>query len=232
MSSEQLCQILGALLSEDNSTRNQAEAAFSSWKKTDADGLLRLLLRVLREVHEDHVRQQAAVVIRNVLRDFIFHRPDSVWPHISAECKQLIKSQLLNVLETEGQKAVRRSICDTVADLAGELIGEWPELTVRLMQLVGNNQKPSSQAAGLKILAELVPQLSSLLRANPMGFAHLVASCAKSGDAEVRYECLAFVTSLIMTENRSIWKHLQVITPDMITGLKVLLDQRLDDAAV
>lgn len=229
----QLCQLLDCFLSKDNNVRQQAEAAFNNLKQTNSDGLIRGLLAILRDSQESHVRQQAAVAIRTVLRDFILHRSDSIWAQLTTETKQVLKTELLYSLEVEPTKAVRRSVCDTVADLAAELSagGEWEELNGKLMQLV-ESSKPACQAAGLKILADLVPQLSELIRSNTAGVARIVSATAKSEDPDVRYEALCLITSLVQSEPRSVWKNVQGTLPDIIAGLQALLRDGLDDAAV
>lgn len=229
----QLCQLLDCFLSQRNSVRQQAEAAFNNLKQSNPDGLIRALLAILREDPKSYVRQQAAVSVRTVLRDFILHRSDFVWTQLTAETKQILKSELLNSLEAEPIKSVWRSVCDTVADLAAELsvAGEWPELNSRLMQLV-ESSKTTCQAAGLKILGDLVPQLSELIRNNTAGVARIVAACAKSEDADVRYETLCLITSLVQSEPRSVWKHMQAAVPDIIAGLQALLVEESEDLAV
>lgn len=229
----QLCQLLECFLAKENNVRQQAEAAFNNFKQTNADGLIRGLLAILRENSEGHVRQQAAVAIRSVLRDFILHRADSVWTQLTPDTKQVLKLELLNSLEIEPVKAVRRSVCDTVSDVAAELAtaGEWPELNTKLMQLV-ESPKPQCQAAGLKILGDLVPQLSELIRSNTTGVARIVAACAKSPDPDVRYECLCLVTSLVQSEPRLVWKHVQGALPDIIAGLQQLIQGGNEETAV
>lgn len=229
----QLCQLLEWFLSQENNVRQQAEAAFNSFKQNNPNGLIHGLLSILCENPEIHVRQQAAVAIRTVLRDFILHRTDSVWTQLTAETKEVLKVELLKSLETEPAKTVRRSVCDTVSDLAAELAaaGEWPQLNTKLMHLV-ENPKPACQAAGLKILGDLVPQLSELIRSNTAGVARIVVACSKSQDADVRYESLCLVTSLVQSEPRSVWKHVQCALPDIMTGLEQLLQTGAEDVAV
>lgn len=58
------------------------------------------------------------------------HTPPNAHQHHHHHTQAAIKSELLKGLVEEGEKSVVHKVCDTVSELAAELLdkGEWPEL--------------------------------------------------------------------------------------------------------
>jgi hypothetical protein len=62
-----------------------------------------------------------------------------MWESMSAEGHVALKSRLLDALERETERSIRRNVCDTVSDLAiGTLSSEqpWPEMYMKLDEWV------------------------------------------------------------------------------------------------
>lgn len=62
----------------------------------------------------------AAVLLRRLLSSAF----EEVYPSLPTDVQNAIKSELLLVIQLESQSTMRKKICDIVAELARNLIGE------------------------------------------------------------------------------------------------------------
>jgi hypothetical protein len=99
-SAAELETVLAALLSADNGTRNQAEAAIRGYVRTPAS-IEPMMVMVGTSVHAS-VRQMAAVFLRK--------RLCSHWAQLPPTAHPTIKAQLLTLLAGETYRPVRRAI--------------------------------------------------------------------------------------------------------------------------
>lgn len=111
-SAAELETVLAALLSADNGTRNQAEAAIRGYVRTPAS-IEPMMVMVGTSVHAS-VRQMAAVFLRK--------RLCSHWAQLPPTAHPTIKAQLLTLLAGETYRPVRRAIAAVVAVLAKMLL--------------------------------------------------------------------------------------------------------------
>lgn len=87
--------------------------------------------QALRYSGLSHLRDLCAVLLRRtLLLDEV-----SVWEKMSPSSHTLLKSVLLEVIETDTVRSIRRNVADTVSDLAiGTLMEDqpWPELFAKM----------------------------------------------------------------------------------------------------
>jgi hypothetical protein len=101
-----------------------------------------------------------------------------------------LKGQLLKALVEEPQKSVVHKVCDTVSELAAELLdkGEWPEVLPALQGLITSGS-PCAMEAGLLILADLAGYSTDHLRPHLAGLQPLLAGCLSNSSIEVQVRC-------------------------------------------
>jgi hypothetical protein len=76
------------------------------------------------------LRDLSAVLLRRV-----FVEESTVWDRTSADGRRALKLCLLEAVEAETDRSIRRHVCDTIADLAiGTLTNDepWPEMFLKL----------------------------------------------------------------------------------------------------
>ncbi|KAM9319984.1 importin-5 [Gastrophryne carolinensis] len=140
---QQFFLLLNNLLSPDNGARKQAEETY--------DGIpgptkITFLLQAIRNAGAaEEARQMAAVLLRRLLSSAF----EEVYPSLSTDVQNAIKSELLLAIQLEPQTSMKKKISDIVAELARNLIdddsnNQWPEALKFLFDSV------SSQDVGLR----------------------------------------------------------------------------------
>lgn len=64
-------------------------------------------------------RSLAAVLLRKLFTS----KFDDSWPHILPDSQVAIKTYLMNLIQQEQDHAVRRKVCDAIAELARNMLG-------------------------------------------------------------------------------------------------------------
>jgi importin-5 len=130
-----LQRLLGALMSEDNDIRSQAESVLNEqWLHKAPDALLVQLAAQSRVAESDTVRplhptlecsssqvRSFAVVLLRRVAFKTYNKDDdaeTIWEATPPETHQQVKAALLEGYEHEKVTSVRNKICDTIADVA------------------------------------------------------------------------------------------------------------------
>lgn len=228
----QLCRVLECFSSSNNNLRQEAEDAFASYQQTNVEELLLCLIRILKEHANADVRFQAISSFRTVLRPFLWDNQNSSWNGLSPQSRSYICTELLNVLERDTAPSVQNSVCTAVSSLGGRLasLGEWTELNARLISMI-ESDNARFQELGLKVFTGLVPHISSMISKNITGLHRVMSNCAKSQSYVVRYQCLCFVSEVVLSEKRSTWKRFQSLLPDFYEGLAMSIQAGNEDSA-
>ena len=129
-------QIILALMSPDNNMRNQAEEALRQAKQSP-ETLLPAYVQLLRTNQDPQVRSMCAVLLRKAVMQggtTESGEATSSLARLSAQAKQVVKSELLACIEAETERSIRKKVCDAVGQFGvSELsanIASWPELHV------------------------------------------------------------------------------------------------------
>merc|ERR1719428_70637 len=107
-----MVDVLKALLSTDNASRDAAEKQFSTAKKAQAAQTIASLFEVLGQpALEEPVREQAAVLLRQCLASA--SSPTSIWQsQLDDAARADVKGKLLQLVETDPSAKVRRKVAD------------------------------------------------------------------------------------------------------------------------
>lgn len=137
-----------ALLSTDNNVRQTAEA---NYEKIPLDQKAQLLFTSLPASSgiPDEGRQLAAVMLRRLLAsDFT-----EFYQKLPEDQKAQFKAQLLNILQTEANRNMRRKLVDLVAEVSRNLTDDdgnnlWPEFLKFLFELA-SAESPDAKESSL-----------------------------------------------------------------------------------
>eukprot|EP01071_Lankesteria_metandrocarpae_P005302 Lankesteria_metandrocarpae@DN3945_c0_g1_i1.p1 len=232
--------LLQTRLSTDNQVRRDAEGRLVSIREETPDTFALAVLMIMRQEVDVDSRQSAAVHLKLLLKEDILKTmlagkddaasPEglalSLWGQLNPTTRQHIKTECLGCLESgEPSKPVRNAICDTVIILGGRLLSEgaWPELQPKIFALLGADDS-KLQVSGLQLLSGLFGDLThadkSVLN-NMQIIHHVLLKLMPSPSADVRFECVSLIASIVEMEKRSTWKHLQASVPDILVCVQL-----------
>jgi HEAT repeat protein len=201
--------ILRALQSNDNVVRSQAEKSFEDAKKQSAAPTVAGLFQVISQQQvEEHVREQAGVLLRQCLN--LAEEQGSAWQQLGGAGQAECKGQLLKLLECEPSPKVRRKVADALQHIGNQLItipdGQrpvtveaWPELLPTLMRMLMDNSKDAGvRADALWAMKELQPCLWPVMVGNVQQSAQVLqAALADAGSEAVRAGAAALLCELV-----------------------------------
>ncbi|KAH7372426.1 hypothetical protein KP509_17G003600 [Ceratopteris richardii] len=124
--------LVSQLMSARNEDRGQAEQLFNLCRSRHLDTFLLKLVFTVRSSSAPDVRAMSAVLLRKQLGS---------WSQLSAQSQASVKEQLLFCIQQEENQSVLKKLCDTVAEVAGNVAEEapWMELLPFLFQCVNSN---------------------------------------------------------------------------------------------
>ncbi|ESP04937.1 hypothetical protein LOTGIDRAFT_184912 [Lottia gigantea] len=135
--------LLTSLMGADNDSRTKSEEVYNEIPDIKK---LELLLSTIRNANSSlEVRTMSCVLLRRLFSNEF----SEVWPKLTPEIQNSIKQQLIVAINEETGPPVRKKICDVVAELARNLIGDdgtmgWPEILKFMFDCA------SSEDAGLR----------------------------------------------------------------------------------
>lgn len=203
-------EVLSAAVSANDADRRNAEGQLQQLRSSDPNGLVEALLTTLSTSSDHQHRLQAAVLLRSTAFYGDLERETNVWRRLNPAAQERVKEVLLSCVVSERNRLVRRNICNTIAELACDLIPEkqWPSIGPQLLQLL-QSPDADSQQSGLRMLSELVGVLSQEIEQSAKQFCEIVLSLmAGDKSAETRVECMALVVALLDDCLRKVYKKL------------------------
>ncbi|KAH7435426.1 hypothetical protein KP509_06G064500 [Ceratopteris richardii] len=124
--------LVSQLMSARNEDRGQAEQLFNLCRDKQLDIFLLKLMFTVRAAAASDIRAMAAVLLRKQLGS---------WSQLNVQTKGSIKEQILFCIQQEENQSVLKKLCDTVAEVAGNVVEDapWAELLPFLFQCVNSN---------------------------------------------------------------------------------------------
>ncbi|XP_054270328.1 importin-5 isoform X2 [Macrosteles quadrilineatus] len=152
-SAEQFNKILSSLLSADNNVRTQAEEAYNALPLGSKVVCLLNVVQTMGQAEEE--RTMAAVLLRRLFTAEF----SEFYASLTPEGQQQLKERLLLAVQSEQLDAIRRKICDVVAEVARNLLDDdgnnlWPEFLQFLFQCA-NGQSPQLKEAALRMFTSV-----------------------------------------------------------------------------
>lgn len=187
-------QIIANILSPDNNIRNQAEQLYNN-SKSNPDFCVGSLVQLLRSSQHIHVRGLACVLLRKV----ITKTDDSLFPHLSPQTQQLVKSELLQALGQETVSHLRSKLVYTVSGFVSGLIedNEYPEFLPTIFTwAVDQNALLRSSAMG--IFTQLATYLLDKgLEPYLQQMFELIRTCLQDTDGTVQLDAFEALCSVV-----------------------------------
>eukprot|EP00696_Hemimastix_kukwesjijk_P019154 gnl/Hemi2/8355_TR2883_c0_g1_i1.p1 gnl/Hemi2/8355_TR2883_c0_g1~~gnl/Hemi2/8355_TR2883_c0_g1_i1.p1 ORF type:complete len:871 (+),score=328.96 gnl/Hemi2/8355_TR2883_c0_g1_i1:207-2819(+) len=129
---QQFEQILLSTQGTDNQARTDAEAQIEAAKGRPGV-LVDLLLACIRHSRHESVQLLAPIILRNM----VAKGDDNLWPHLDFVSQHKVKTELIALVENEERHSLRKTLCDSIGDLATGILETppgWPELLPFLLQ--------------------------------------------------------------------------------------------------
>mmetsp|Transcript_99141 Transcript_99141/g.280086 ORF Transcript_99141/g.280086 Transcript_99141/m.280086 type:complete len:1111 (+) Transcript_99141:101-3433(+) len=229
--------LLRALQSNDNAIRNAAEKNFEAAKKQGAVAVSALFRVLVQPQLEEPVREQAAVLLRQLLCKVRDESSDSAWSQLGAAGQAEAKAQLLQCFEAEQQPKVRRKVADIVQAVGNAIVdipdGErpnncqaWSEMMPALMRIIVDAGKPAGlRADALWAVKELQCSVWQVMLANSEQTLQVLKGCLSDTDQSVQANAAALFCEMIDNfESKDARRPFTVLTESLCQVLKQLAD--------
>jgi len=225
--------LLKALSSIDNNQRNHAEEILEKLK-AHPDACVSQLIRSLRSSPELQSRGLAAVLLRKVLT-----RSDkSLWPTITPQLKETVKSELLNCIKEEPMRSISHKVCDTIAELGAGILEDqgWDQLLPTLFNMCVPQTNPADEArlmeSALLIFAELARYVIDVLTPHLAAIHGVLKTALAHPSIDVRGAAVAATSVLIQeTQDASMRDGFQDTVPLLLAAIGQALNQGEEQAA-
>jgi len=231
----ELVAILRTLQSNDNAVRGAAEQRFEESKRSQPAATIASLFHILAETHlEEHVREQACVLLRQVLPS-VYDVETLRQSKLDEGARADVKAKLLQLLENELQVKVRRRISDVVQFLGKLLIAipadekpqndsNWPELIPCLIRIITDaRQHGEIRADALWVLKELTASIWPVLLCNAEKTMEIIKLCLADACEVVRSNAASLLCGLmeqvLKRDDRNPFTRL---VPDLAAALRSL----------
>ena len=184
-----LPELLRALLSNENESRNTAEATLKQLGKDHKGSYIAALLQHARADADASVRQLAAVVLK---RRVLTH-----WSALPPDHQSEFKNVLLEGIVTEPVPVVRRSIADVVSKVAKATVplGAWNELPEFLAQCSASPEE-GHRVLSFVLFASLTETIVGTMTKHYATLGNLFTSGLGDSSLQVRVAALNAVLAL------------------------------------
>lgn len=186
-------QLLQQLMSASNEQRAHAEELFTQCRQ-HADPCVGQLVTTLRQSQDVGARSLCAVLLRKVLTK----DEPSLWPQLSEQLKNAVKTELLACVKEEPHRQILRKVCDTISELAAGIVeaAGWPELLPFMLQCVQSGDARMTESS-LLIFAELAHYLTGAMQQYVDPLQSVFATCLTANQLDVRLAAMRAITAFI-----------------------------------
>ncbi|CAG9464330.1 unnamed protein product [Pedinophyceae sp. YPF-701] len=205
--------LLDRLMSSNNDERSAAQETLERLQQS-ADLAAQHLVQALRRSTNEQSRNMAAVLLRR----FLIKDSSNAWEKLSTDVKNVVKSELMLVLQEETNSNILRVVADLVGEL-GALLAEnnqWPELLPFVFTCSQSGQDRMVIAA-LRVFTELSQCVIQALVPHLPAIEGVLSSCLGSQSQDVAVAALtatcSFITCLGTPQERD---RFQAAVPTMI----------------
>lgn len=231
MDAEKFGRVLEGFISQDADIRKQAEEAFTGLKQQQPDELAALLMSTLQagDAIPQERRQQAAVAVRNFLRELINNYEDNVWVRLTPTTKASLKAGLIQQAVVEQNAVVRRAIGDIISDVGSALMQkqEWPELAESIFKMMSHADVPV-QILGINICAQLEASLSNVVCDHISEIASMLRQKLEVKNNGLRVASIGLITQIVANEMRSVWRVFEDFVPAI---MQIMIQTAAEEAS-
>lgn len=188
--------LVAALMSNDNATRKQAEAAYASYKTENPQALVLQLVQLLRSEQDAEARAFAPVLLRPLVEV-----KAGVYDKLEQQAQLTLKAQLLEAVAVEPVAHIRRKIGHLIAEVASVSLKfgqQWPELLSVVSTLTAHGDALMRETA-FDLLAKLAEYVGELLAPHKQEFLTLFTNSLNDASGEVQIASLKAASSFLLT---------------------------------
>ncbi|GLV41396.1 Karyopherin beta 3 [Carabus blaptoides fortunei] len=227
---EQFRQLLTTLLSTDNDVRTQAEEAYGNLPVESK------VTYLLAAIHNAGIGEEAQQMSAVLLRRLFSSEFQDFYPKLLAEGQAQLKEQVILAVQQEQSDAMRRKVCEVIAEVARNLIdddgnNQWPEF-LQFMFQCANAPNLQLKESALRIFAA-VPGVFGNQQTNYLDLIKqmLQQSLITQESYDVRFQAVRAVGSFILLHDKEmpILKHFADLLPTMMQVTMESIDKQDDD---
>ncbi|KAE9039847.1 Importin-5 [Phytophthora rubi] len=213
--------LVGALMSNDNATRKQAEASYEAFKAEQPQTLVANLVQLLRAAPEPEARAFAPVLLRPLLEV-----KAGVYAQLDAAAQATLKAQLLEAVASEPVAHIRRKLGHLIAELAA--ISEkyeqaWPEL-LNAVSALTTHADALLRVTAFDLLAKLAEYVGDLLAPHKESFLTLFTNALNDASGEVQIAALKAASAFLLTlEDKQELSAFAIIVAPMLRIIQALV---------
>lgn len=188
--------LVAALMSNDNTTRKQAEAAYAQYRLENPQALVLQLVQLLRTSEDAEARAFAPVLLRPLIEV-----KSGVYEKLDQQAQLTLKVQLLEAVASEPVAHIRRKIGHLIAELASvsQSFGQpWPELLTVVSALTTHADAFMRETA-FDLLAKLAEYVGELLAPHKESFLTLFTNSLNDASGEVQIASLKAASAFLLT---------------------------------
>lgn len=221
-------QILQAALYGDNATRLAREAQLSQLNKEHPNEVVLALILLLNRLADPSLRMLSAVLLRQRLS--ILGVGIETWGDIRADVKETAKVKLIEALNNESDRIVKRRISDAIGGLAVTLISseqpeevKWDELLPFMLSQAANSTPLTPYA--LQVIAVMAELVTEVLLPYINDLISLFSLLFTSEDLQTRASSIATLCSLIPSIETQQIKRFMPIAPAFLQSIAWIIEK-------
>jgi len=226
-------QLLGALLSTDNDIRTKAEESYEGLPIEQKVNILLGAISNAAEIPEEG-RQLSAVMLRRLFSSEF----DEFFGKLPEEQKAVLKEQIINCVQNEPNKNVRRKCADLAAEVARNLTDEdgnnlWPEF-LKFLFAMASSPTPEVKEVALHMFASVPGVFGNQEQQYIEVIKNMLASSLTDPSYDVRFGAVkASCNYLLLHEkNTGLQKHFGDLLGPIMNVTVESVEKQDDDACI
>jgi len=233
MAGNDVQQLLAALLSTDNDIRSKAE---ESYEALPIEQKVNILLGAISNVGEipEEGRQLSAVMLRRLFSSEF----EEFFGKLPEEQKSVLKEQIINCVQNEPNKNVRRKCADLAAEVARNLTDEdgnnlWPEF-LKFLFAMASSPTPEVKEVALHMFASVPGVFGNQEQQYIDVIKNMLASSLTDQNYDVRFGAVkASCNYLLLHEkNTGLQKHFSDLLGAIMNVTVESVEKQDDDACL
>eukprot|EP01132_Coremiostelium_polycephalum_P003634 gene3634-4525_t len=194
----ELIEVLKLLSSPQNESIKEGEKNYNQLK-ANPDVLVTNLIYLIRASQDPFMREYSPVLLRPLVNPMA---RDTLWPQLSAQTKEVLKTELIASLQTETKESVIHKVTAAICCFASDLVSnnQWPDL---LTYLIESTSSPieNLRESSYKIIGSMVADIASLLKPHIPLFKQLVEKGLNDPSPKVKISSLNTLSSLLSADS-------------------------------
>jgi len=228
-----ICEVLQATQLSDGALRSAAEQKLNEAASGSPKQLVAALATVLAGDVAVELRQEAAVILRQIIAGTT---RESVWSELDEQTQRALMGQLLSSLSQDSSRPVRRSVGQAIAATArsvaedlDELTLNWPELLPALSRFVGSECETETRVVALGVLKSLAETMSDGFMEKAGQLTAMLTATLQDASPEVRAAGAQLVLQLVESLEAEAAAPLAQVMPAVTSCLQGFANEGIEE---